>query len=246
MSGRARLSRPLLDRYLAGLGRSSRRRQIGAISRFSMLHTDTLALLRACGLEARQGILEIGAYVGGSTCAIALAQSDRERAMGATPLPFLTVDIGGEYSAQPYLPSKDIHADWQANVARFGLTRFTRLYGGWASDPSAARAASAVFGPDGKIDLVFLDANGEFWPNLGLFAHRFTLDCLLVLDDYHNVEGVQDKALGMRRAVADLRSHGAIAEYGEVRWSTLFARLGPGFPAVLEAARQRGFQDVPA
>jgi hypothetical protein len=111
--------------------------------------------------------------------------------------------------------------------------------------PGAREAMLAQLPPGGKIDLVFMDANGAFWPNLGPFADLFTPDCLLVMDDYHSVDGSQDKALNIQHAVNHLRDRGALSEFCHARWSTWFGRLGPTFPQLLEDARARGFTDLP-
>lgn len=238
-AGRARLDAGLVASYLAHLDGSVARAEMLSIDRFSMLHPDTLALLRACAIEARRGVLEIGSYIGGSTCAIAAGLRD------STAVPFLTIEVGGSYPDQPWLPTNDIIADWSANVASLGLSRYTALFQGWANDPAAVTALRDRLGPGGQVDLVFMDANGAFWPNIGPFADLFTDDCLFVMDDYHSVEGTQEKALNINFAVNHLRDRGGLVEFAPVRWSTWFGRLGPAFPALREEARGRGFSDLP-
>lgn len=237
-AGRSRLDAALVATYLAHLEHSNARAEMLSIDRISMLHPDTLALLRACAIEARHGVLEIGAYIGGSTCALAAGLRD------SAPVPFLTIEPGGAYPDQPWLPTDDIIADWTANVAGMGLSGYTQLFKGWANSPAAVCALREVLGSDGRVDLVFMDANGAFWPNLGPFVDLFTDDCLFVMDDYHSVEGTQEKALNIHFAVNHLRDRGGLVEFAPVRWSTWFGRLGPEFPALREEARDRGFSDI--
>jgi hypothetical protein len=123
-AGRVRLDGHLCAAYLAEAAGSSAHADIARIDGFSMLHPDTLALLRACALEARHGVLEIRAYIGGSTAAIALGLKGRGR------VPFLTIEPGGAYPDQPWLPTHDILADWHKILAAMDLDWLGALYKG--------------------------------------------------------------------------------------------------------------------
>lgn len=236
-SGQLAFDAGLLVSYLEQAPASKCWEEILQVDSFSMLAPDTLALLRAFALEAKQGILEIGSYIGGSSTAIALGLRDSEAK------PFLTVEVGGAYLEQPYIPSADIHADWERNLGSLNLLPFTNLFKGWSTDPKARLAAQRLLGEGGKFDLVFLDANGDFWPNFAPFADMFADDCLFVIDDYHSVEGSQEKALNIHRVVNEMVANETFIEYGAVRWSTWFGRSGPKFKEGLEAIRNRGFTD---
>jgi len=193
-------------------------RTMGKIKQFSMLGAETLLMCRGYALAARSGILEIGAYIGGSTVALGMGLD----AAGRKPM--VTIDCGGSFENQPYLPSKDIHADWRKNCAKCGLPGISTLIDGWAHEEATINAAKAAAG-NARFDLLFIDADGEVTRVLENFADRLTDDCLLIVDDYFNVLGGQEKVDVVARQVNQLLAEGIIEQYVLTPFSTWFGRL---------------------
>jgi predicted O-methyltransferase YrrM len=191
---------------------------MGEIKQFSMLGTETLMMCRGYALAARSGILEIGAYIGGSTVALGMGLD----AAGRKPM--VTVDCGGSYEDQPYLPSKDIHADWRKNCADRGLDGISTLIGGWAHEATTIRAAKAA-ARGARFDVLFIDTDGQVIRILQDFADSLTNDCLLIFDDYFNVVGTQEKVDVTARQVHELLADGIIEQYVLTPFSTWFGRL---------------------
>jgi len=191
---------------------------MGEIKQFSMLGTETLVMCRGYALAARSAILEIGAYIGGSTVALGMGLD----AAGRRPM--VTIDCGGSYENQPFLPSKDIHADWRKNCADRGLDGISTLIGGWAHEAATIMAAKAA-AQGARFDVLFIDADGQITRTLRDFADSLTDDCLLIFDDYFNVFGSQEKVEVVARQVHDLLADGVIEQYVLTPYSTWFGRL---------------------
>lgn len=146
------------------------------IRAFSMLDIESLAMLHCLGGVVQGGIVEIGPYIGGGTVAIATASSARSA-------PFVTIEVGGAYTDQPYLPSNDILDDLRTNLIRFGLEGQVFILQGWSHDRFLQRLANRIFERD-KIGLLVIDADGQVQATIGSFAPLLRPDCLIVIDDY--------------------------------------------------------------
>ncbi len=141
-----------------------------------MLETELLAMLHCLAGITQGGILEIGPYVGGSTVAIATARSSQAA-------PFVTIEVGGSYPEQPFLPSDDILADLHANLERFGLDDQVFIIQGRSHDHRLQGLVNQIFERD-KIGLLMIDLDGQVEANMGSFLPLLRHDSFIVIDDY--------------------------------------------------------------
>lgn len=177
-TGGVQFSRETALDYAYSLAWHPERERMTRISAFSMLAVETLLMCRAFALESRSGIIEIGAYIGGSTAALALGVIGSEHKQR----PFVSIDFGGSY-AHPSLPSEDIHADWGRNLAAEGLSDISKLVAGWGVSPEVVKQVRNIMG-NSKSDLLFIDANGDIEGHINLYSDMLKDNCLLIFDDY--------------------------------------------------------------
>ncbi len=129
-----RFDRAFFEAYLGNFQQHPQIETVAGWKTRSMLAVESLLLMRALAIEAQGAILEIGAYIGGGTLALA----DGARASGGKPL--VTIDIGGAYD-HPTMPSKDILADWRETLDSFGYSGASQLVVGWAFVPEIVQQA---------------------------------------------------------------------------------------------------------
>ncbi len=87
----------------------------------SMLHMDVLLLIYHFAKITAGNILEIGAYIGGSTIAAAFGAAESGRTKK-----FISIEPGGRLK-HVRIPSTNIFKDLKKNLARFGLEGSFRL-----------------------------------------------------------------------------------------------------------------------
>jgi predicted O-methyltransferase YrrM len=181
----------------------------------SMLHPATLTLLEHFASIANGAILEIGAYIGGATMSMARGVRDSGR-----ETPIITIEPGGSYSNQPFLPSDDIFGDLQRNLTSRGLDRFVTLHRGFSRDENAMAAVTSVLASrNAKIGLLAIDADGAVERDLNLFLPLCADGCLISIDDY--AESVwHDKWAPTQAAVAKLVDAGRAHKMGVSGYGT--------------------------
>jgi uncharacterized coiled-coil protein SlyX len=107
------------DQPLVRLARSYRRDpwwpELQSLLKISMLHSETLYLLRSLAARTKDAIIEVGPYIGGST--IALGRGLQIGGGG----PLISVEMGGSYPSHA-VPTNDIITDLKSNVEGYGLT----------------------------------------------------------------------------------------------------------------------------
>ncbi len=184
---------------------------LSRIRAVSMLTESALERLATCASEAPAGILEIGPYIGGST--LALAHGNQRK------LPHAAIEVGGSHN-HPTLPSKDIAADWAANLARFHVNNVL-MCRGWSYQRSVREKALDHLGR--KIGLFFLDADGNIAPAIRAFAPYMHSECIFAIDDYHAPDA-QEKEDKIRPWIDAEVSAGRLTD-GEVCGGTWFGRL---------------------
>jgi len=91
---------------------------------YSMLHIDVLALLYHFAKVCSGQVLEIGAYVGGATIAVAFGVQD-----SINPKTIISIEQGGKLD-HPTLSSDDILKDLRKNLAKHGVLQMVTLIGG--------------------------------------------------------------------------------------------------------------------
>jgi predicted O-methyltransferase YrrM len=213
----------LIACYAAALANHNELARFSGPHRKSMLHPETLLLLRLFGLASRAQAVEIGPYIGGSS--IAVASGIRER--GGPPLISIEhggreTELGGIYREHPDLPSANIIADLRSNIAAAGLTSFVDVIEGRSDDPGVITALGRRL--QGSIDLVVIDADGEVGRDLAMLQPWLAPGCLLVIDDY-TAPGNPRKQDLIRRFIDQQVAGGALELLAVSGWGTWFGRL---------------------
>jgi len=184
----------------------------------SMLHHAVLAMCEHFAAVTPAGILEIGAYVGGAT----IAMCRGIRAAGRD-VPFWSIEMGGDYSTHPHLPSADIFGDLQRNLSARGLDRFVSLIQSAANDPSMVARLQAEIGPVG-LSLFTIDADGEVQRDFDNFLHLCRPGCVVIVDDYSS-KYAAEKVMPTRTAVDRMVSAGVLRPEGVHGWGTWIGRV---------------------
>lgn len=187
------------------------------IERISMLSRAVLTEITHYATCARGGILEIGAYIGGST--VALARGN------AGAFPHAVIEAGGAY-AHPQLPSADILDDWRANLTAFGVSG-VQLCEGWSHEH---RVCAKALAHTGVLGLLFIDADGNLAPVLRTLATHMRPGCLLIFDDYI-VQGAQEKAALVKPFIDHHIAQGRLLEHRIID-GTWFGALAGDFSDV--------------
>jgi hypothetical protein len=189
----------------------------------SMLHVDVLIILYHLARISRGGILEIGAYLGGSTIAMGWGLRDAEaenNGSAAAPRPFACIEPGGSCLTHGTLPSNDILKDLRANLAKREVTGRVKIFEGYSGKEEIIRGVRDTLSP-GSVGLCSIDADGEIERDLKLYDGCLQPDCFLVIDDYF---GSADKS-GPTRVQVDARVRaGKLETLGVYGWGTWVGR----------------------
>ncbi len=185
--------------------------------KYSMLHTDVLAVLYYLGKRAEGNALEIGPYLGGSTMATAIGL----RASGR-PRAFVTVEVGGE-GKHPTLRSRDIVQDLKQNLVDNGLSDFVEVVvGPVLENETAARVFQCL--PARSVGLLTIDADGEVQTVLDLYQELLRDICWVVIDDYYAIAMAKEKAARTKSQVDAAVAKGDLEELGFYGWGTWVGR----------------------
>jgi predicted O-methyltransferase YrrM len=182
---------------------------IEELRRISMLSAETLFLLRVCAFASEGAIVEIGPFVGGSTCAMAAVVAPERR--------FVSVECGGA-SPHPTHGSDDILRDLRTNLASHGFSHRVTLLPGWASD--VYHEIPKRIG-DQRVGLLFIDADGNVAEHLLYLAPLLSDTCLIVLDDLDDPE----KGAGVKLWVDHAIELGGVEQLGVADGGTWFGRV---------------------
>jgi predicted O-methyltransferase YrrM len=204
---------------LVRLARSYRRDdwwpELQSLRKISMLHFETLYLLRALAARTKDAIVEVGPYIGGST--IALGRGIQIGGGG----PLISVEMGGSYASHA-VPTNDIVADLKGNVERYGLTGIVHIMEGFTTDPPIDAAVDRVLAGR-KIGLLFLDADGNVERDFELYRARLSRGSILVYDDYFS-EYAPEKQTPIKTWVDQAVASGVVEDLGLYRWGTWVGR----------------------
>lgn len=188
---------------------------IDEIKNISMLHHETLRILWEFAARTSGPILELGPYIGGSTTAMALGA----KSCGGD---IVTVELGGSYTTQPYLPSADILGDLDANLRRFGVRDQVTLVQGFIGAPETVASVERAL--DGrKADLLFVDCDGAIADYFPLYKRFLTDDAFIVLDDYQSDQAAEKPVLVQQFVREGLRD-GYLDNLGVYLWGTWVGR----------------------
>jgi predicted O-methyltransferase YrrM len=180
--------------------------------RQSMLHHDVLLFVYHFASICDGNVLEIGAYLGGSTTAAAWGIRDAGRAKK-----LITVEPGGRVDNHR-LATKNILRDLKKHLTKNRIADAVTLIEGhsWSS-PVPDRVRETL--GDGKIGLLILDADGQVKRDLDLYGDLLLDDCWLVIDDYSGPpENI--KVLPTRGEVNELVAAGKLLQLGLYGWGT--------------------------
>jgi predicted O-methyltransferase YrrM len=207
------------DQPLVRLARSYRRDdwwpELHSLRKISMLHFETLYLLRSLAVRTKDAIVEVGPYIGGSTIALG-----RGIQMGGGG-PLISVEMGGSYPSHA-LPTNDIITDLKSNVEAYGLTGVVHIMEGFTTDLAVDSAVNRILGRS-TIGLLFLDADGNVERDFELYRSRLRLGSILVYDDYLT-EQAPEKQTTIKTWVDQAIASGIVESLGLYRWGTWVGR----------------------
>jgi len=185
------------------------------VNKQSMLHPIVLTTVEHLASTVTGAIVEVGAYVGGATIAMARGVRDAGR-----KTPIVTIEGGGEYLTHPDLPSADIFGDLQRNLRSRGLDHLVSLYRGMSDDPAALELVRATLTThNARIGMLCIDADGLVQRDFDLYLPWCADGCVLVVDDY-TATGLHAKALSTQQAVQKLIADGKAHELGVYGYGT--------------------------
>ena len=181
------------------------------LKKISMLSAETLTKLRDAARLTSGTVLEIGAYIGGSTCAVGDVLRHRNRQL-------VSIECGGSYPDHP-LPSHDILRDLHANLRAWDLGHVVTVIPKVLGD--AFRDLPEVLRGKPKVDLLFIDADGNVGVHMFHVAPYLADRCVVVLDDYDE----PTKGPGVRSYVAKAVATGSLECTTLEGGATWFGRL---------------------
>ncbi len=207
------------EQPLVRLARSYRRDpwwpELQSLLKISMLHSETLYLLRSLAARTKDAIIEVGPYIGGSTIALG-----RGLQMGGGG-PLISVEMGGSYPSHA-VPTNDIIADLKSNVEAYGLTSVVHIIEGFTTDAAVDAAVNRIL--DGRtIGLLFLDADGNVERDFEFYRSRLSRGSILVYDDYIT-EQAPEKQTTIKTWVDQAVALGLVENLGLYRWGTWVGR----------------------
>ena len=211
------------EQPLVRLARSYRRDswwpELESVRSISMLHFETLYLLRSFAARTNDAIIEVGPYIGGSTIALG-----RGLQMGGGG-PLISVEMGGAYPSHA-VPTNDIITDLKRNVEAYGLTGVVHIIEGFTTDAAVEAAVNRIL--DGRrIGVLFLDADGNVERDFELYRGRLSRGSILVFDDYLTQEA-PEKQTTTKAWVDQAVASGFVENLGVYRWGTWVGRYWGG------------------
>ncbi len=192
-----------------------RHRLAKVVETASMLHVDALIMIYHFAKIAAGDILEIGAFIGGSTIAAALGV----RASGVEKK-MISIEPGGKLKNHR-LASKDIFKDLKKNLARFEVADRVTLLNGYSFDAALVAHVKQTYAP-GQVGLFLFDADNDVGRDLDCYGELLADNCLVVIDDY--VIGAEDKVGPTREHVDRFVAEGKLVPLGYQGWGTWFGR----------------------
>jgi predicted O-methyltransferase YrrM len=185
--------------------------------RHSMLHVDVLALIYHFAKTSGGDVLEIGAYLGGSTIAAAFGVRD-----SGTPKKIVSIELGGRCTIHPRLPSKNILKDLKKNLAKRTVADLITLLEGRSEYPAVVSAVHQHLRPGGTT-LLIIDADGKVQRDIELYQDLLAEGCWMVIDDYF-MPGPGSKAVFTQPQVDAYVSAGRLETLGFYGWGTWIGR----------------------
>lgn len=182
----------------------------------SMLHLDVLLLVYEFARTCSSNVLEIGAYIGGSTIAAAWGIRD-----GGRSKKLISIEPGGRVDNHR-LATRNILRDLKRNIARQRLADRVTLLEGRSSDQPVIDAVNAQIGP-GEIGFLILDADGAVKRDLDCYGAKLASDCWVIIDDYFG-PAENEKVSPTRSEVDGFVNAGRLLPLGYYGWGTWVGR----------------------
>jgi predicted O-methyltransferase YrrM len=194
---------------------SDLRNKMGKISgTTSMLHPDVLLLIYHFAKIASGHVLEIGAFVGGSTIAAAMGIRD-----SGTNKKLITVEPGGQLKGHR-MATRNIFKDLTKNLSRYGVAQYVKALNGYSFDPAVVAAIRAEY-KAGDVGFFTFDADDNVRRDLDLYGDLLADGCWVVIDDY---VGTAEKAAPTHKYVDEFVEAGKLVPLGYYGWSTWVGR----------------------
>jgi predicted O-methyltransferase YrrM len=178
--------------------------QLMKAAEHSMLDIDAIVMLYHCAKVGAGDILEVGAYVGGGTMAMAMGVRD-----SGTKKKIISIERGCRVD-HPRVGTKDSFKDLKKNLKRFGFLDQVTLINGRSFDPTTIAMVRQLSGPR-QVALFVFDADANIRRDINCYADRFADRCWIVIDDYL---GGADKSARLRMQVDELVSAGRLEPLG--------------------------------
>ena len=161
---------------------------------YSMLGIDAIVVLYHCAKLCPGDILEVGAYTGGATIAMAMGVRD-----SATQKKIISIERGCRVD-HPRVGTKDSFKDLRKNLKRFGFLDQVNLINGCSFDSNTMATVRRLSHPR-SIGLFVFDADANVRRDINCYSDRFANRCWMVIDDYL---GGSDKSGKLRMQVDEL------------------------------------------
>jgi predicted O-methyltransferase YrrM len=180
----------------------------------SMLGIDAIVMLYHCAKVSMGDILEVGAYTGGAT--IAMAMGVRDSGAGKK---IISIERGCRVD-HPRIGTKDSFKDLRKNLKRFGFLDQITLINGRSFDADIIAMVRRLLSPR-SIGLFVFDADANVRRDINCYSDLFADRCWIVIDDYL---GGADKSGKLRMQVDELVSAGRLEPLGFYGFGTWIGR----------------------
>src|SRR4029450_112367 len=180
----------------------------------SMLGIDAIVMLYHCAKVSVGDILEVGAYTGGATIAMAMGVRD-----SGAEKKIISIERGCRVD-HPRVGTKDSFKDLRKNLKRFGFLDQVTLINGRSFDPITIAMVRELSGPR-QIGLFVFDAGANLQRDIDCYSDRFADRCWMVIDDYL---GGANKSERLRMQVDELVSAGRLEPMGFYGFGTWIGR----------------------
>jgi cephalosporin hydroxylase len=180
----------------------------------SMLGIDAIVMIYHCAKISTGDILEIGAYTGGATIAMAMGVRD-----SGAEKKIISIERGCRVD-HPRIGTKDSFKDLRKNLKRFGFLEEVTLINGRSFDPDTIAMVRQLSSPRG-IGLFVFDADANVRRDIDCYGDRFADRCWIVIDDYL---GGADKSGKLHMQVDELVGAGRLEPLGFYGFGTWIGR----------------------
>jgi predicted O-methyltransferase YrrM len=180
----------------------------------SMLGIDAIVMLYHCAKVGVGDILEVGAYTGGATIAMAMGVRD-----SGAEKKIISIERGCRVD-HPRVGTKDSFKDLRKNLKRFGFLDQVTLINGRSFDPDTI-AMVRQLSSSRSIGLFVFDADANVRRDIDCYSDRFADRCWIVIDDYL---GGADKGGKLRMQVDELVAAGRLEPLGFYGFGTWIGR----------------------